>query len=99
MTKQAPLLIVLALAIALIAIPTRSQDSDPDPSETEIYTEAIDVEVINIDVYVTDKNGEPVHGLTKGDDWDVCFTVIVSNNCPAGARIRVPLIQPLYQRC
>ncbi|HKH48418.1 MAG TPA: VWA domain-containing protein [Thermoanaerobaculia bacterium] len=51
----------LALALSLIAaVPaaTRAQ---------ERFGEAVDVNVINVDVYVTDKNGRPVTGLRKED--------------------------------
>ena len=38
-----------------------------DPSQTEVFFESIDVELVNIDVWVTDRRGSPVAGLSKDD--------------------------------
>jgi len=37
------------------------------PDEQSIYFESVEVRVVNVDVYVTDKKGRPVTGLTKDD--------------------------------
>ncbi|MGB6853273.1 MAG: VWA domain-containing protein [Thermoanaerobaculia bacterium] len=66
MKKLALLFAVLALGVALGAFPAGSQQPSAEP-DGEIHIETVEVEVINIDVYVTDKNGEPVRGLTKDD--------------------------------
>ena len=43
-----------------------SQDTRPEGE----FFESIDVNVVNVEVYVTDKNGERVRGLTK-DDFEI----------------------------
>ncbi len=53
-------LVPLALLL-LIVIPAAAQYQLPPSSET------IDVSIINLDVFVTDKNGNRVRGLTRGD--------------------------------
>src|SRR5438874_9131425 len=47
-----------ALIAVLIALPLASQEK---------LVETIEVRVVNIDVVVTDRAGNPVHGLTKSD--------------------------------
>jgi len=54
--------------LALSAFP--QQQPQPQPGEMPKLTESIDVRVINIDVVVTDKKGNPVHNLTK-DDFEI----------------------------
>jgi VWFA-related protein len=39
----------------------------PPPAQQESFGEAVDVNVVNVDVYVTDKKGQPVTGLRKED--------------------------------
>lgn len=51
----------LILAAALLASPAFGQETDPT------FFESIDVNVVNVEVYVTDKDGKRVHGLTKED--------------------------------
>ena len=41
-------------------------DAELEPSPTD-FMEAVDVEIVNIDVWVTDRDGQPVEGLTKDD--------------------------------
>lgn len=53
------ILIVLGLAGPALA----AQQTSPPPE----FGEVIDVNVINVEVYVTDKAGNPVKGLKKGD--------------------------------
>lgn len=38
-----------------------------EPEELEIYGESVDVNVVNVEVYVTDKDGKRVRGLTQDD--------------------------------
>ena len=38
-----------------------------DPGANEPFFEAVDVEIVNIDVWVTDKKGNPVDGLDRDD--------------------------------
>lgn len=53
----------LALALFLIALAAPAQDL-PQLRET------VEVSIVNVDVFVTDKSGERVHGLTK-DDFEI----------------------------
>jgi len=68
------LLTVLAAAVAapmVIAQQTAAPAPAPQPApaagEVPKFTESIDVRLVNIDVVVTDKKGNPVTGLTKDD--------------------------------
>ena len=68
---------LLALAVAPAAPALRAQDTTgaaapaaaPAPAEppVEQFFESIDVNLVNVDVYVTDKKGNRVRGLGKGD--------------------------------
>jgi VWFA-related protein len=56
------------LALALIAGSTATfAFAAPPPAQPESFGESVDVNVVNVDVYVTDKNGRPVTGLRKED--------------------------------
>lgn len=61
---------ILRLAIALIAgvvaVPTAAQPGAIEEA-TEPFFEAVDVEIVNVDVWVTDRNGELVEGLERDD--------------------------------
>jgi VWFA-related protein len=48
--------------LLLVAVPLTAQEAPP-PS----FGEAVDVNLVNVDVYVTGKDGNPVAGLEKGD--------------------------------
>jgi len=54
--------IVLALLL-LPAVPLRAQEQTPEES----FAEAIEVSIVNLDVFVTDKKGQPVSGLRRED--------------------------------
>ncbi len=53
-------------AILAAALPLAAQNPAPQPAE-ETFGGAIDVSVVNLDVFVTDKKGKPVTGLRKED--------------------------------
>jgi VWFA-related protein len=54
------------LAAALFAVlPAAAQE--PPPSQEETFYESIDVQVVNLDVFVTDRQGKRVTGLTRDD--------------------------------
>ena len=56
---------LLALALALLpGPPAFTQEADPLAGA---FTEAVRVEVVNVEVFVTDKRGEPVTGLGRED--------------------------------
>lgn len=56
-------------ALFMAAFPAAAQKQQPagQPAEMPKLVENIDVRVINVDVVVTDKKGNPIHGLTKDD--------------------------------
>ncbi|HEX7185422.1 MAG TPA: VWA domain-containing protein [Thermoanaerobaculia bacterium] len=56
------LLLLLAGRPALAQAPKPAPESDP-----ETFYESIDVEVVNVEVFVTDRRGNRVAGLTKDD--------------------------------
>jgi VWFA-related protein len=64
-------LIRSAIAALLCAATALAQQPQPQPStEVPKLTETMDIRVINVDVVVTDKKGNPIPGLTK-DDFDL----------------------------
>jgi VWFA-related protein len=64
----APWILGLVLLISASAGPVFSQDDESTAEEA--YVESVDVTVVNVDVYVTDKKGNPITGLTP-DDFEV----------------------------
>ncbi len=54
-------------AVMLSATALLAQQTQPSSSELPKLTESIEVRVINVDVVVTDKRGNPIRGLTKDD--------------------------------
>ncbi|MFQ5526612.1 MAG: VWA domain-containing protein [Thermoanaerobaculia bacterium] len=58
-------LVLLALASAAPAQTQTSATEDPGPIAP--FLEVVDVEIVNVDVWVTDKKGNPVDGLTQAD--------------------------------
>jgi VWFA-related protein len=54
----------LALGLLLASVPSRAAG---EPPAGESFKESIEVSVVNLDVYVTDKKGQPVSGLKKED--------------------------------
>lgn len=68
-------LLVFAALVAASAASAQQPQPKPKPAappanEIQKLTESIDVRVINVDVVVTDKKGNPVTGLTK-DDFEI----------------------------
>ena len=62
--------LVRLTAALLCAATAAAQQPQPQSTELPKLTETIDIRVINVDVVVTDKKGNPVAGLTK-DDFDL----------------------------
>lgn len=56
----------LSLLPLLLALsPARAQEPTPAQAEEETFFESIDVEVVNLEVFVTDREGKPITGLTR----------------------------------
>src|SRR5436190_52053 len=66
---QKPVKRTLALIVAIVALPLAAQKNPPEPAQPKLV-ESIDIRVIDVDVIVTDRKGNPVTGLTK-DDFEV----------------------------
>ena len=49
----------------IVGGPVLAEDSATDPQE--VFLERVDVDVVNVDVYVTDRKGQPIHGLSAAD--------------------------------
>ena len=70
-TGQNPsLLLLLVLGLAWPGLAQESGEISEAMDDDGAYVETVDVTVVNLDVYVTDKKGEPVTGLTR-DDFEV----------------------------
>jgi VWFA-related protein len=69
--KHFRLLFSLGLALSIIGSPGLGQNSAPDQAPTApVFYHQIEVHILNIDVAVADKKGNPIYGLTK-DDFSV----------------------------
>src|SRR5688572_25929801 len=60
----------LALALAAGLLPGLALAQAPPENPEPTFFESIDVNVVNVEVYVTDKQGRRVQGLTR-DDFQV----------------------------
>lgn len=79
-----------ALLLALLVSPLLAQEPDDDPEAEGTFFESVSVEVVDIDVYVTTKDGEPVRGLTQ-DDFELLIDdrpVTITNFLALDERIR-----------
>lgn len=77
----------LLLVPALLA----AQAADPEPAQ--VFVDRVDVNVINVEVFVTDAQGRPVTGLTR-DDFEVLHDrkpVEITNFFTVSRRDRVAL--------
>ena len=75
MTKKSTLAtIALAVLVAfsvLVPVGLRAQEAgDEEVPQEEGFVEAVDVRVVNVEVFVTDKKGNPITGLTA-DDFEI----------------------------
>jgi VWFA-related protein len=53
------------LAALLVALPGAAQPRPEEPADTPVFLERLEVEIVNLDVVVTDAKGNPVEGLTR----------------------------------
>ncbi|MCB1056833.1 MAG: VWA domain-containing protein [Acidobacteria bacterium] len=58
--------VFLLFAALFAGAPVTAQD-DPESELGEIFFDSVEVNVVNVDVFVTDRQGNPVHGLTRDD--------------------------------
>jgi VWFA-related protein len=85
------LVLVLAPALPLIA----QQAAAPKAAVEESFGESIEVSVVNLDVFVTDKKGKPVAGLRK-EDFEVLEDgkPVPISNFSAESRATAPVAAP-----
>ena len=57
----------LPLAAAMLSLALATSTPAQDDAPAEDFFDVVDVEIVNIDVHVTDKQGKPVEGLAKDD--------------------------------
>jgi len=62
--RQIILAAILVLACWLAVSPLSAQGS---PEDDEIFFDTVDVNVVNVEVFVTDRKGNPITGLTRED--------------------------------
>ena len=63
-----PVRLTAALTAAVLFLPVVAAAQQQKPQgEPQRLVETLDVRVINVDVVVTDRKGNPVHGLKKSD--------------------------------
>ncbi len=72
---RASVIPMLALGLLLAfgsgaAVLVAQEGEDAQQESDEFFFETVDVNVVNVEVYVTDKKGEPITGLTK-DDFEI----------------------------
>ncbi len=90
------LLLTFALVVVLAASPSRAQEAPAAAAEepgSGVFFETVDVDVVNVEVYVTDKDGNPVPGLPReafevredGRPVEVTNFYAVANGRPAEA--------------
>jgi len=59
--------ILLPAAALLLALPGPAVAQEASDAPEELFVETLDVEVVNVEVRVTDRKGRPVTGLTRDD--------------------------------
>lgn len=100
---------IFALLLFLLAVPVAGQDDAPaadsaaDSAAGELFFETVDVNVVNVDVYVTDKKGNPITGLQK-EDFEILedkrpvaitnFYVVEDGRPKGGELVEVPEAEP-----
>jgi VWFA-related protein len=75
MKIRTPILLVLLLVTlgAALSIPSRAQESpgeDQGSEAPDLFFEKVEVNVVNVEVFVTDKDGAPITGLTR-DNFEI----------------------------
>jgi hypothetical protein len=69
--RSLPLLSTLLLAVLGGSVLAAAQKpADPAPPTTTGFGETIEVNVVNVEVFVTDKKGQRISGLTR-DDFEI----------------------------
>ena len=81
-SRPAVVLSTACLLLGAAGLGAQAESSEPGPEvRPEIYTEVVDVDLVNVDVYVRDGDGNPVSGLDR-DDFELTVSgkpVAISN--------------------
>ncbi len=59
--------VIPALLAGAAALPVPAQQPAPTPTPAPIFIDTVKVNIVNVDVFVRDKDGKPVLGLTPSD--------------------------------
>lgn len=104
MAKLMDLLLIAALAWA--SVPAARADSVPEGTDDGPFLDQVDVNVVNVDVYVTDKKGNHITGLSL-DDFELevdkqpvkitNFYAVEGGTATSGGEIQ-PIEQPQVDR-
>lgn len=94
-----PLLIAFALLHGVAA--AAQSDDDQVEADSQSFMESVDIEIVNIDVWVTDKEGKPVDGLSRddflvfrdGEGVPVSNFYAVAGGVPVGEALPQPIAQ------
>ncbi|MEO1368779.1 MAG: hypothetical protein AAFX50_16510, partial [Acidobacteriota bacterium] len=95
-TLLAAVALLLCSAAALAQADDVGDDAEGNANQ---FMESVDIEVVNIDVWVTDKEGQPVDGLTRddflvfrdGDGVPISNFYAVAGGVPVGEALPRPL--------
>ncbi|MDA8017083.1 MAG: VWA domain-containing protein [Thermoanaerobaculia bacterium] len=59
--------VILCWLVVLLAGPACAEENDESAEQESFFGEVVDVNLVNVEVYVTDKQGHRISGLTKDD--------------------------------
>ena len=65
-----PLISVISVCVLAAAVPVAAQEGASAPEPEEAFFERVEVNLVTVDVVVTDKRGNPVTGLGR-DDFEI----------------------------
>ena len=59
--------LLLGIVLAAVAPGVCRAQADPEEAPEELFAETLEVQVVNLEVRVTDRKGRPIQGLDRGD--------------------------------
>ncbi len=60
-------LCIVAVLVLIVAVPAAATQPEETDSEADRFEESLEVRIREVEVFVTDKKGNPIKGLDKGD--------------------------------
>lgn len=85
-TARIRFFILFACAFLVVPISAASAATEPEKKPQDLFADSVRVDVVNIETFVTDKDGQPVLGLTESD-----FEVSVEGDPVAITNFRAPV--------